>query len=159
MKANLTFRDRWLIQCLASGFFSGYLPKAPGTFGTLAAIPPFLLLSAFTSLWTYTAVVLAFVILACFVAAQAERVWNEKDCPKIVIDEWAGFLVTMLGVPPALVTVAAGFLIFRILDIVKPFPVRILERSIPGGAGVVLDDVAAGVYGCILMHLGMLILS
>ena len=95
-----------------------------------------------------------FAALACWVAHQAEQIWSEKDCSKIVIDEWTGFLVTMAGIVPTWGTVIAGFLIFRLVDIIKPFPIRWLERRIHGGAGVVIDDVLAGVYASILMNAG-----
>ena len=142
-------------ELLASGFYTGFLPVAPGTFGTAAAVPLYLLFSTLPSVGHYLGAVALFIVLACVTADRAERLWGEKDCQKIVIDEWAGFLVTMTGVSPGLLSVTAGFVIFRILDIAKPFPLRRLERLIPGGAGVVADDVGAGVYGCLLLHAGL----
>jgi phosphatidylglycerophosphatase A len=145
---------RTIVILLASGFYSGYLPKAPGTFGTLAVIPFYLGIYLSLPLWAYLAVLLPFTALACWAAHQAERIWGERDCSKIVIDEWVGFLVTMAGIAPTWGTVIAGFLVFRLIDIVKPLPIRWLERRISGGVGVVIDDVLAGVYASILMHVG-----
>ena len=140
------------VKFLASGFYSGYAPKAPGTFGTAAAIPLAAVMMTLAPVWIYVALVILFIALACVVAGQAERLWGRKDCPRIVIDEWAGYLVTNIGVSLSFGTVIAGFLLFRLFDIVKPFPARIIDRKTRGGVGVVMDDVAAGVYACVVLH-------
>jgi len=97
--------------------------------------------------------VVVFAGCAVIVADAAEKLLNEKDPGSIVIDEIAGMMVTLAGLPFNGVTVVSGFIIFRILDITKPFPIRAIERRLNGGTGVVLDDLAAGVMGNILLRL------
>lgn len=136
---------------LATGFYTGYAPVVPGTFGTLVGIP----IAFFLSLLGRTAatVILAVVILvSCWVADRAEKIYGMKDPNDIVIDEVVGYLVTVWLLPFTWFTVVAGFILFRVLDILKPFPIRKVEGWIPGGAGVVMDDVLAGVYGWIILH-------
>jgi phosphatidylglycerophosphatase A len=136
---------------IASGFGSGYSPIVPGTTGTLVAIPVFLILSAIPSPG-YEITVAAFFFLAVWTAGEAQAHWGVKDDQRIVIDEIAGFLVTMLWMPRTLISIILGFFLFRFFDIVKPPPVRRLEK-IRGGYGVVLDDVLAGVYANIVLQL------
>jgi phosphatidylglycerophosphatase A len=85
------------------------------------------------------------------ISSQAERYWGKKDDRRIVIDEIMGFLVTMLWVPMSIPSVIGGFILFRFFDILKPFPIRHLER-VKSGFGVVLDDVLAGIYSNIILH-------
>lgn len=137
---------------LASWGGLGFAPVASGTFGTAGAIPFYLMLARFP-LWLYLLTAVAFTLLACWVADRAEAIFHEKDSGKIVIDEVAGYLITMAGVPATPVAVLGGFLFFRIFDVLKPQPARWLDRSIKNGFGVVLDDVAAGLYACAATHL------
>jgi len=131
---------------------TGYSPVASGTVGTLAAIPLYLLLARLPlSLYLFTLVPLFF--FACWVAGLAEEVFAEKDSGKIVIDEVIGYLVTMAGAPVSWQSVLLGFLLFRLFDIVKVEPARYFDRHLKNGYGVVLDDVAAGIYSCALLHL------
>ena len=141
-----------MVRFLASGCYSGYIPKAPGTFGTLAAIPFYLLVRIAWEERGYVIFMAIFSIAACVIASAAEREWGKKDCPRIVIDEWAGFLVTMIHVPPSFTTVFLGFAFFRCMDIFKPPPIRKLEKLVPGGAGVVADDLLAGVYAGVILN-------
>jgi phosphatidylglycerophosphatase A len=135
-----------LIKVLATGFGSGLTPLAPGTAGTLVGIPLYLLFSVLPwPIWLIT--VLAFTCLAWHVADQAERLFGRKDAQCIVIDEIAGLQWTLFLVAPTVPHVALGFMLFRLFDIVKPFPARLFEERLPGGCGVVADDLAAGVYG------------
>lgn len=136
----------------ATWFGSGFAPVASGTFGTAAAIPFYLLLSRL-SLPLYVVVTALFTVVACPISGAAEEIFNEKDSGKIVIDEVAGYLVTMAGVACNWKTVLAGFFLFRLFDIVKPAPARWFDRKMKNGAGVVLDDIAAGIYACIVLHL------
>ncbi len=137
------FSDR--IARLLAGFFgAGCFPVAPGTAGTLAAVPLFLLLSRGGFAAQLTGL-LAVAALAVWAAGRTAALAREKDPQTVVIDEVAGFLLTMLGHPVTLPFLAAGVVVFRLCDIVKPFPVRFLER-LPGGWGIVLDDLAAGGY-------------
>jgi phosphatidylglycerophosphatase A len=135
-----------LVTILATWFGTGLSPVAPGTVGTLGAIPLFLLLAPLP-LHLYLAVTLAVTLLACWVAGRAQAIYNAQDPGRIVIDEVAGFLVTMAASgPPTVTTVVAGFLLFRIFDIIKPFPARLIDRRMKNGCGVVLDDIVAGIY-------------
>jgi len=133
---------------------TGFSPFASGTVGTLGAIPLYLALSRLP-LPLYLLSTVAFTFFACWVSGLAEQVFHEHDCGKIVIDEVAGFLVTMTALPPSWQTILAGFLMFRFFDIVKPQPARWFDRSLKNGYGVVLDDVAAGIYACAATHLVM----
>jgi phosphatidylglycerophosphatase A len=97
--------------------------------------------------------ILVFILVAIGIASAAEKILKQKDPGQIVIDEIAGLMVTFAGLPFNLKTALAGFIIFRVFDILKPFPIRILERRVGGGTGVVLDDVLAGVYGNLILRL------
>jgi phosphatidylglycerophosphatase A len=141
----------FVILC-ATWFGTGFAPFASGTVGTAAAIPFFLALSRL-SLPLYLLTTLAFTLFSCWVAGLAEEVFGEKDSGKIVIDEVAGYLVTMIAVPPSWTAVLVGFFMFRLFDIVKPQPARWFDRCLKNGYGVVLDDSAAGCYACIATHL------
>lgn len=129
---------------LATGGYAGYIPVAPGTFGTLVAIPLCYLLSRLGPVQAIL-FLLIFTGFAVWIAGEAERVFNKKDSRLIVIDEMAGFLVTLFLIPWSVKSIAVGFFLFRLIDIAKPFPIRRLER-LPGGWGVVTDDLLAGVY-------------
>lgn len=133
---------------------TGFSPFASGTVGTLGAIPFYLALARLP-LALYLLSTVAFTLFACWVAGHAERVFAEHDSGKIVIDEVAGYLVTMIGVPPSWQGVALGFFLFRLFDITKPQPARWFDRSLKNGYGVVLDDVAAGLYACAATHLAL----
>jgi len=123
----------------------GYLPGPTGTYGTLVAIPLCYLLSRLGLVGgiLFTG---AFSGLAIWVSGEAEKLFEEKDSSRIVIDEMAGFLVTLFLIPWNAKFVAIGFVVFRIFDIVKPFPIRRLESGLSGGWGVVGDDLLAGLY-------------
>jgi len=144
------------ILLLATGLGVGYSPVAPGTLGTLIAIPVYYFLSNILSP-IYEITLVGFFFLSVWISENAERFYGKKDDQKIVIDEIIGFLITMLWVPQTLLFVIIGFFLFRFFDILKPFPIRHLEKGFKGGFGVVLDDVVAGVYGNIILHLIYLI--
>jgi phosphatidylglycerophosphatase A len=133
-----------IIICAATGGYSGRMPFAPGTFGTLAAIPFALVLLIIPPLF-YAIYISGLILGAVYLADQAEKILDKKDPGCIVIDEIAGYVVTMSVVPIEPGTLAVGFLLFRFFDIVKSAPVRYFENNFSGGAGVVLDDVMAGV--------------
>jgi phosphatidylglycerophosphatase A len=141
-----------LVFVLATWCGSGLAPVASGTFGTLAAIPLYLLVAPL-SLPSYLAFLAGFIVLACWVAGRAEEQFGKHDAGEIVIDEVAGFLLTMVAVTPTWPHVVAGFFLFRFFDIVKPPPARQIDRHMRSGTGVVLDDLAAGVYACGALHL------
>ena len=141
-----------IVMYLATGCKSGYSPIIPGTAGSLAALVPCWLLSLLP-LPVSSMFLIAFIVLSIWVSELAENIVGRKDPGCIVIDEFAGMMITLLGIHFTWQSALAGFFIFRVLDILKPFPIRYLERTIPGGAGIVLDDVAAGVAAHILLRL------
>jgi phosphatidylglycerophosphatase A len=147
----MKFRERALL-FVATGFFIGTVPFAPGTFGSLIGLPVCFLLSRLNLLQSVISI-LVFILFAIGIASAAEKILKQKDPGQIVIDEIAGLMVTFAGLPFNLKTALAGFIIFRVFDILKPFPIRILERRVGGGTGVVLDDVLAGVYGNLILRL------
>jgi phosphatidylglycerophosphatase A len=140
-----------LILLFASGLGAGFSPFAPGTAGTLVAIPIELLLSPIRSP-VYELTLLTFFFFSSWIAERAQNHWQKKDDQRIVIDEIMGYFLTMLWIPKTLLFISVGFLLFRLLDIVKPFPCRQLEK-VRGGFGVVLDDVFAGIYANIGLQL------
>ena len=129
---------------LGTWFGSGLMPFASGTFGTLAALPLVALSSFFPPL--SSALFLMIMILVSIWASQvAHRLLKKGDPSEVVIDEVAGFLLTMLWIPLSWGTLLAGFLLFRLFDIWKPWPANAAER-LHGGLGIVLDDLVAGLY-------------
>ena len=151
----MKIRDRAVI-FLATGLLIGNIPFAPGTFGSIIGLPLAFLLSRLNLLLS-ASFILLFVFFAIAVASAAEKILSQKDPAKIVIDEIAGLMVTFAGLPFNLGTAIAGFIIFRAFDILKPFPIRALERKVPGGSGVVLDDVLAGIYANLILRLAFYI--
>lgn len=140
------------VTCAATWFGTGLSPVAPGTVGTLGAIPLYLALARLP-LPLYLATLVPFVFLSAWVAGRAEVLYGAKDPGRIVIDEVAGYLVTMAGVTADWRSVLLGFLLFRFFDIVKVPPARFFDRQVKNGWGVVLDDVVAGAYACAALHL------
>ena len=122
----------------------GYAPLAPGTFGTLGAVPLYLAVSRLAP-GAYVAFTFAFSALAAYAAERAGKYWGIADASPIVIDEVAGYLLTMALVPFSWSAVAAGFVLFRIFDVLKPWPASALDRM-KNGFGVVMDDLAAAVW-------------
>jgi phosphatidylglycerophosphatase A len=143
---------RRFIILAASWFGTGFSPVASGTVGTVAAIPFYLLLAQLP-LSFYLVTLVTFCGLSCWVSGQAEVIFQEKDSGKIVIDEVVGYLVTMTAAPFSWKGVVIGFLLFRFFDITKIPPARFFDRRVKNGYGVVMDDVVAGLYSCILLHL------
>ncbi|WP_291466226.1 phosphatidylglycerophosphatase A [Desulfobacula sp.] len=136
----------------ATGFFSGRIPFAPGTFGTIAAIPFALVLLIIPSSF-YGIYITGLILVAIYFADQAEKILGKKDPGCIVIDEIAGYVVTLSMVPVNIYTLVAGFFIFRFFDIVKFGPVRYFEENFSGGAGVVLDDIMAGIFSAVVLRI------
>ena len=128
----------------------GYVPVAPGTAGTLGAVPLYLALSRLPPA-AYLGATLALIALAIPAAARAGRYWRIADASPIVIDEVVGYLVTMALVPFSWPAVLAGFVLFRVLDVTKPWPASTFDRM-KSGVGVVMDDVAAGVWGAAALY-------
>ncbi|HYB98171.1 MAG TPA: phosphatidylglycerophosphatase A [Candidatus Limnocylindrales bacterium] len=132
---------------VATGLFAGYSPFAPGTAGTLVAVPlaPFIAMIAVASPFTYIVVLGLLVTCAIWAAEAMSESVGLKDPGVVVCDELVGYFVTMAFLPVGWGTLAAAFFWFRLFDVIKPPPARQLER-LPGGYGIVLDDVMAGVY-------------
>ncbi|HKA32682.1 MAG TPA: phosphatidylglycerophosphatase A [Candidatus Binatia bacterium] len=147
---------RRVILFLATGAGAGYIPGAPGTAGTLVAIPLSLLLNrvAAHSLPLALLTLAAVIAVAFWSADRAEAIFGEKDAPRIVIDEIAGFMLANFAAPQSVSAIIAAFILFRFFDIIKPYPARRAERM-PGGIGVVMDDLVAGVYSLLLVRLAM----
>ena len=143
-----------VVMFVATGGNVGRIPIVPGTFGSLVGIPFAYLFSLMTFPAALTANVLL-MVLAVWVARGAERALGTKDPGAIVIDEISGFCFTMLAIPFTVMTCFAGFVLFRILDIIKLPPARQIDQRLKGGWGVVLDDVVAGIMGNILLRLGL----
>lgn len=141
-----------IIKLLATGFGSGLSPFAPGTMGTLVGIP--VCLACLPLTWPVRFIfVIILSALAIFVSGRAETIYRKKDDQRIVIDEIVGFQFALLPVAISGLNICAAFVLFRIFDIWKPFPVNKLQ-DLPGGWGVVIDDVAAGIYaGAVMLAL------
>ncbi|MDH3886159.1 MAG: phosphatidylglycerophosphatase A [Desulfobacterales bacterium] len=151
----MKFRERAVL-FLATGFFIGTVPFAPGTFGSIIGLPICFLISRLDILIAVICTIL-FILFAIWMAAVAEKALKKKDAGEIVIDEIAGLIVTFIGIPFTLKTVIVGFIIFRAFDILKPFPIGTLERKVAGGPGIVLDDVLAGLYANLILRLAIYI--
>jgi phosphatidylglycerophosphatase A len=148
----------WLRHLAATWFGSGLSPIVPGTAGTLATIPLVLLLWWSRSLTLHVTVFAAILVIGLWAAGDAEHRYGRKDPGAIVIDETAGYLVATLGFPLTLPHLGATFVLFRVFDIVKPWPARRLER-LPGAYGIMIDDLFAGLYANLLLRLGLWVLE
>jgi len=146
----MNFKQK-LVMFLATGCFIGNISFAPGTFGSILGLP----LCFFMSKIGFSAAVLLtliFILCAIWIAQEAEKILKRKDPGCIVIDEIAGMILTLTGLPFNIISVTAGFFLFRILDIWKPYPIRLFERKFSGGVGVVMDDVAAGFFSNLVLR-------
>ena len=133
------------------GFGSGLSPKAPGTVGTVAAIPIWFMLAEQPFIFQSTVLVMAFFIGIYFCGKTGQGL-GVQDHGAIVWDEFVGFWLTMMFAPPGFVWVLLGFILFRLFDIWKPWPISYLDRHIHGGLGVMLDDVVAGLFAGLLLY-------
>ncbi len=140
------------IMFLATGGYCGYIPYTPGTFGTLVGLLPCFLL-AFMQPGGALILIIVFIAAAILIADRVEKRLGQKDPGCIVIDEIAGIMVTLWSLPFSVFTVVTGVFLFRLFDITKLFPIRLIEKKTPGGAGIVLDDVAAGVYSHLALRI------
>ncbi|MGX2040140.1 phosphatidylglycerophosphatase A family protein [Methylocaldum sp. MU1018] len=135
---------------LAFGFGAGLAPIAPGTFGTLAAIPIYCL-AASLSAPLYALTVIIMLIAGVYICDRCEQRLDVQDHPGIVWDEIVGFLIAMMFVPASWEWIVMGFLAFRLFDIWKPWPIALLDSTVHGGLGVMLDDALAGIYAAICL--------
>ncbi|MDO6444308.1 phosphatidylglycerophosphatase A [Colwellia sp. 1_MG-2023] len=140
------------IQFLALGFGSGLAPKAPGTFGTVAAIP-LLMLCASLPVIQYVVLVLAMSIVGIYLCGYTAKAAGVHDHPAIVWDEIVGLFITMFLIPLTWQTMLVGFILFRFFDIVKPWPISWLDKHCHGGFGIMIDDIVAGLAALACMHL------
>lgn len=136
---------------IAFGLGSGAMPFAPGTFGTLLAIPFYLLLRPLPLL-AYLLVVIAFIIFSSWLSDRVSRDIHVHDHPGMCIDEFAGFFVTMINAPHGFRWILLGFILFRLFDIWKPWPIGWLDEKVHGGIGMILDDVVAGIFAMIIIQ-------
>ncbi len=140
-----------ILMFIATGFGSGYLPIAPGTWGTLVALPIHFLLIKLSPEYYFIALGIVFIV-AVSTAGSAEKIIDRKDPGVVVIDEIIGMLITLIGAPSTPLAWGCAFLLFRLFDIWKPFPVSWADRHLNGGLGIVLDDVLAGGYALLCMQ-------
>lgn len=143
---------------LSLGFGSGLAPVAPGTFGTLAAVPVYWLVSGLP-LTGYVLVTLIAFGAGVYLCGYTSRALGVHDHSGIVWDEIVGYLITMIAVPVQWQWMLAGFLLFRLFDIVKPWPIRWIDRQLHGGFGIMFDDVVAGIFALLALHLMLFVLS
>ena len=140
------------IHFIAFGFGAGTSGIAPGTCGTLVAVPIFLLMQDLTPLIYFYCV--AFLFLSgIWICDVTSRDLGVDDHPGIVIDEITGYLLAMTAAPPGWLWIVCGFLLFRLFDIWKPWPIRTIDRKLGGGIGIMLDDIAAGVFSLLILQL------
>ena len=157
MNSDVTFteiaRDPRLL--LAYGFGFGLAPKAPGTFGTLAGIPLAILVMWLPSLWSVGLLAVLFLVGIPICQKGAERLGCD-DPGAVVWDEIVGYGVAVIAVPLSIWTLVAGFALFRLFDITKPWPIGWADKRVHGGLGIMLDDVLAGLMALGVMHVGLI---
>ncbi len=139
------------VQLLAFGFGAGLAPRASGTFGTLVGIPLFLALAGLP-MPLYLAVVAALFGVGVWLCGRASADLGVHDHGGIVWDEIVGLLVTLAGAPSGIATIAVGFALFRLFDILKPWPIGWLDRRVGGGFGIMVDDLLAGLYAAVVLQ-------
>lgn len=135
----------------AFGFGSGLSPKMPGTIGTLAAIPVYLLFSS-APLWVYAVILLASSIVGIWLCGTAAKLLGVHDHGGIVWDEFVGYWITMFCAPSGWEWIVVGFVFFRIFDILKPWPISIADKKVGGGWGIMLDDILAGIAAAVCLQ-------
>lgn len=139
------------LHLLAFGFGTGLSPKAPGTVGTLVGVVFFLLLAG-SPLAVYLGTTALLAVLGCYLCGKTAADLGVHDHGGIVWDEIVGFLLAMTMLPPTLPWIIAGFALFRLFDIWKPWPIRQLDSNVPGGVGIMLDDLVAGLMAWLLLY-------
>ncbi|MGA9853458.1 MAG: phosphatidylglycerophosphatase A [Gammaproteobacteria bacterium] len=165
MPNKLTAREVFSnpIHFLAYGFGSGLFPKVPGTAGTVAGVIVYLLLTP-VAYWLYLLITLILFLAGIFICGYSAKKMGVEDPGAVNWDEVVGYLITMAVVPHALrmpygwLWILLGFVLFRFFDILKPWPIRWLDRNLKGGLGIMLDDVAAAIPAAAILYIGMLVL-
>ena len=140
------------LKFIVTGLNSGYIPGAPGTYGTIVGVLLYLAIYQLPFI-SYILFCIAFVFFSVWSIGQVLSDFDSDDPSAVVIDEMAGFFIAMIGHPFSWLTLGMGFVLFRFFDIVKPFPIRLIDRKVKGPWGIVLDDVLAGVFACIVIWL------
>lgn len=140
------------VHFLAFGFGSGLAPKAPGTFGTLAAVPLYLMLAQLP-LGSYVLMTLIVSLVGVWICDRSSKLLGVHDHGGIVWDEFAGLLVTLTALPIGWGWLVVGFVLFRFFDILKPWPIGWLDARVPGGAGIMVDDIVAGLYALVIIQI------
>jgi phosphatidylglycerophosphatase A len=138
------------VHFIALGFGAGLAPVAPGTFGSLVGLAIALALAPLGPLWNLAAIALA-VAIGVWICGESARRLGVHDHPAIVWDEVAGMMIAMLAAPEAWWGAALAFALFRLFDIAKPWPIREIDHGMSGGAGIMLDDVLAGVFAALVL--------
>jgi len=139
------------VMFLATGCYIGNISFASGTFGSVLGLPLCFFLSKI-DFSIAVLLILIFILCATWIANEAEKVLKTEDPECIVIDEIAGIILTLFGLPFNIISVTVGILVFRALDIWKPYPIRLLENKLSGGIGIVLDDVVAGILSNLILR-------
>jgi phosphatidylglycerophosphatase A len=142
------------LHLLSLGLGSGLAPVAPGTCGTLVAVPLYLLLAQLPLNYYLLAVVLAF-IAGVYLCGYTSTALGVHDHSGIVWDEFVGFWITMIAVPSTWQWILAGFVLFRLFDIVKPWPVKVADAKMKGGFGIMFDDVLAALYALAILQIAL----
>jgi len=140
------------VHFLAFGFGSGLAPFAPGTFGTLAAIPLYLLMQGL-SLPIYLVITAIVCVVGVWICGKSSEKLGVHDHSGIVWDEFAGYFVTMIAAPTGWLWILIGFALFRLFDIWKPWPISVLDKQVHGGLGIMVDDILAGVFALVCLQL------
>jgi phosphatidylglycerophosphatase A len=140
-----------ILKYIATLGFIGFIPFAPGTFGSLFSFIVFILLEPAVTLHIF--VLLLVVPLGIISSHIGEKLLNEKDSSHIVIDEFCGYLFSMLFIPFSITNALTAFFLFRVFDILKPFPIRRIETTLKGGYGVMADDIMAALYANVILHI------
>lgn len=144
IQASTIFRSP--VHFLAFGFGSGLAPIAPGTFGTIAAVLLYLLCQSLglLDLFSYSLITAAMCIVGVWICGKSSEMLGVHDHGGIVWDEFAGFFITMIAAPPGWLWILVGFVLFRLFDILKPWPIKWADQHVDGGLGIMLDDIIAG---------------
>ena len=151
-----TFRQKTIL-FLATGGLIGFSPVAPGTFGSLAALPLCLLISSLR-IGPAFILVAALIILSTWIAHAAEKIEAQKDPSQVVVDEICGMAIALFALPFTPFFIIGGFALFRLFDILKPFPIDWVDKKVPGGLGIMLDDIIAGMFANGVMRLVIFLL-
>jgi len=147
------------IHLLAFGFGAGLSPRAPGTMGTIVAVFLYLLMAEFLSIYAYLVLIIVSFAIGIYLCGRTAKDLGVHDHGSIVWDEFVGYWITMFMAPVTWYWVLSGFILFRLFDILKPFPIGWLDKKVEGGIGIMLDDVLAGVFAAICLQIMIYLIS